>query len=414
MKGILLLSLAVLPVMAQFQPVIVAGGPPADGAYSQGMWAQDYLYVSGLGPRDAAGRLAPGFEAQARQVMENVKAVVTAAGVTMEHVAYAHVYLREMRDYGAMNRIYGEYFTKTPPARAVLGVAGLRSGALIDVKAVAVRHLYQKQPVMIAGYDPKEPYTPGILTHDQIYVSAMPGRELETGRVPTEAARQVELALDGMSRVLGAAGLDFRHMVFVNPFLTEKLPAGVMNEIYARQWKLGTAPARGTIFVTDLPHGARIEFTGVGVRDLAKRRVLYPRNFKTSATASPCVMGAGWIYCSGKSGFITGVNGGIFHGDPGVQLRQSMRNLLDGLEELNLDFRAAVETTLYLDNIADYAKCESVYKLYFEGPPPAQAALQQIAPAKRVEGPEGRWPALEQLTLIGYQAARATGEGTER
>ncbi len=391
---------------AQFYPVIPATGARPDGPYSPGLWVQDYLYISGLGPRDAAGRIPSGFEAQARQVMENVKTVVQAAGLTMEHVVYSHVYLRDMANYDALNRIYGPYFVKSPPARAVLGIAGLRDGALIDMKAVAVRYLHQKQPVTISGFDPKEPYSPGIVTHDQMYVSAMLGRDPGKGQVPADPAKQVQLALDGMNKVLGAAGLDLRHLVFVNPFLTSRLPSGIMNEIYARHWTLGTAPARGTIYVVSLPHGAQIEYTGVAVRDLSKRVVVYPRNFKTSSTASPCVLGHEWMYCSGKSGFITGLNGGIFHPDPGVQLRQSMRNLLDGLEEAGLDFRATAETTLYLDNIDDYRKATGVYKLYFEGPAPAQAALQQVAPVERKEGPEGRWPGLEQLTLIAHKPAR--------
>jgi enamine deaminase RidA (YjgF/YER057c/UK114 family) len=274
------------------------------------------------------------------------------------------------------------------------------------MKAVGVRHLYQKQTVDVPGMEIKEPYAPGIVTHDQLYVSAMLGVDPATGRVPEDPARQVQLALDGMNKVLAAAGMDLRHMVFVNPFLTQKLPAGVMNEIYARHWTLGTAPARGTIFVVSLPHGAQIEYTGVAVRDLSRRTVIYPTNFRTSSTASPCVLGGEWLYCSGKSGFITGVNGGIFHPDPGVQLRQSMRNLLDGMEEASLDFSATVETTCYLDNIADYQRAISVYKLYFDGPAPAQAALQQLPPVERKEGPEGRWPALEQLTLIAYKSAR--------
>jgi reactive intermediate/imine deaminase len=390
----------------QFQPVTPAAGPPADGPYSPGLWVQDYLYISGIGPRDASGRVPAGFAAQARQLLGNVKGVLAAAGITPEHVVYTHVYLRDLKHYAEMNAIYGQTFARNPPARAVLGVAGLRDGALIDLKAVAVRHLYQKQPVMVPGFEPGEPYTPGIVTHDQIYVSAMLGRDLATGQTPADPARQVQLALDGMNRVLAAAGLDLRHMVFVNPFLTQALPASVMNEIYARHWEFGAAPARGTIFVSGVPHGAQIEFTGVGVRDLKRRTVVYPKNFKTSATASPCVIGGEWMYCSGKSGFITGVNGGIFHPDPGVQLRQSMRNLLDGLEEAGLDFRAAVETTLYLDDIADYAKTTAVYRLYFEGPPPAQAALQQIAPAERKADAEGRWPGLEQLTLIAHTGRR--------
>lgn len=402
-KNLLLSFWLAASLCGQVQPVVPSSGARPDGPYSPGLWVQDYLYVSGLGPRDASGRIASGFEAQARQVLDNVKSVVEAAGLTMEHVVYTHVYLRDMTNLDTMNRVYGPYFGKTPPARAVLGIAGLRDGALVDIKAVAVRHLHQKQAVGLPGFDPREPYTPGILTHDQMYVSAMLGRDLATGQIPADPARQVQLALDGMNKVLAAAGLDLRHMVFVNPFLTPQFPSGVMNEIYARHWQFGTAPARGTIYIVSLPHGAQIEYTGVAVRDLSKRVVIYPKNFKTSATASPCVIGSEWMYCSGKSGFITGVGGGIYHPDPGVQLRQSMRNLLDGLEEAGLDFRATAETTLYLDNIADYRRATGVYKQYFEGPPPAQAALQQIPPVERKEGPEGSWPGLEQLTLIAYK-----------
>src|SRR6478672_7210890 len=158
--GVTVLSIYLAPalVMAQFQPVVPATGARPDGPYSPGLWAQDYFYVSGMGPRDAGGRIAPGFEAQARQVMENVKRTVEAAGLTMEHLVYTHVYLRDMANYDALNQIYRGYFSK-PPARAVLGIAGLRDDALIDMKAVAVRHLYQKQLIQIPGFQPKDPYT---------------------------------------------------------------------------------------------------------------------------------------------------------------------------------------------------------------------------------------------------------------
>jgi 2-iminobutanoate/2-iminopropanoate deaminase len=397
----LLFTLSHLP--AQLQPVIPAGGPHVDGSYSPGLWAGDYVYVSGLGPGDDSGQIPDGFEAQARQVLDNTKSVVEAAGLTMEHVVYTHVYLRDMSQHESMNRVYGDYFSKAPPARAVLGIAGLRGGALIDMKAVAVRHLYQKTPVQIPGFDPGEPYSPGIVTHDQVYVSAMLGRDRSSGRVPDDPAEQVQLALDGMNQVLQAAGLDLRHMVFVNPFLTKDLPGGVMNEVYARHWAFGTAPGRGTIYVVSLPHNAQIEYTGVAVRDLAKRVVVYPKNFHKSATASPCVLGGEFMYCSGKSGFITGVNGGIYSPDVGIQLRQSMRNQLDSLEEVGLGFSSTVATTLYVDNINEHEAATSIYKLYFRGPPPAQAALQQIPSAERKEGRQGRWPGIEQLTLIAYK-----------
>ena len=66
--------------------------------------------------------------------------------------------------------------------------------------------------------------------------------------------------------------MDFRHMVFVNPYLTAEMPQDVMNKIYAKHFEFGDTPARATIKVASLPSGAHIEFTGVAVRDLSKRQ----------------------------------------------------------------------------------------------------------------------------------------------
>jgi 2-iminobutanoate/2-iminopropanoate deaminase len=76
---------------AQLQPVMPAGGPHVNGPYSPGLWAGDYLYISGLGPGDDRGQIPDGIEAQARQLLENTKSVLEAAGLTMEHVVYTHL-----------------------------------------------------------------------------------------------------------------------------------------------------------------------------------------------------------------------------------------------------------------------------------------------------------------------------------
>src|SRR5439155_11784741 len=150
-----------------------------------------------------------------------------------------------------------------------------------------------------------------------------------TGRIPEDPAAQVELALDRMEATLKAAGLDFRHMVFVNPYLTEKIPMGTMNRVYAKRFEFGNTPARATIQVAGLPSGANIEFTGVAIVDLAKRRAVRPKNMEPSATASPCVFAGGTLFCSAKSGFLPGANGGSYASAVCTQLRQTMRNLLD-------------------------------------------------------------------------------------
>ena len=140
-----------------------------------------------------------------------------AAGLTMEHLVYTHVYLRDMANYDALNQIYRGYFSK-PPARAVLGIAGLRDGALIDMKAVAVRHLYQKQLIQIPGFQPKDPYTPGILTHDQLYVSAMLGIEPDTGRVAGWMPSITKTYSDRVSGSLAVWSLDKKSGIWISCF----------------------------------------------------------------------------------------------------------------------------------------------------------------------------------------------------
>ncbi len=206
-----------------------------------------------------------------------------------------------------------------------------------------------------------------------------------------------------MQATLKAAGLDFRHMVFVNPYLTGKIPMGVMNRVYASRFEFGNTPARATIQVAALPSGANIEFTGVAVMDLAKRRAVRPKNMEPSPTASPCVLAADTLFCSAKSGFIPGVNGGIYAGTVETQLRQTMRNLLDGLEEAGMNFSNVAASNVYLDNLDEFAQMNGVYAEYFPSEPPARTTVQQLAPGKRQPAAKGRWPTLEQISIIAVQ-----------
>jgi reactive intermediate/imine deaminase len=361
--------------------------------------AGDYIYISGQGPRGADGTLPGTVSAQVRQALNNLKSVVEAAGLTMDHVVYTTVYLTDINQYAEMNRVFGEFFEKIPPARAVLGVAGVPDPQ-IEINAVAVRNLSGKQAVYPAGNKPDEPFSPGILTYDRLFVSAMPGTLPPGDKVADPLAAQVDLALDRMKAVVEAAGLDLGHMVFINPYLTTNFPMRVMNEHYARRFEFGNTPARATIEVTSLPNGAQIEYTGVAVRDLKERRAVRPKNMPPSPTASPCVFAGDTLYCSAKSGFIPGANGGVYTSTTAVQLRQTMRNLMDNLEEADMDFCQVVSTNVYLDNMADAPPFDEVYGKYFHGMLPARTTIQQIASAERTPDKDGHYPDLEQVSLI--------------
>jgi len=397
-----LLVLAPVTLLAQVRAIAPVSAPPATGPYSPGVFVGDYLYVSAQGPSKPAST----FDEQVREALDNVKTIVEAAGLSMDHVVYTQVFLEDMARFEDMNRVYGTFFPRVPPARATIGVAKL-STPPIAVSAVAVRDASHKTAINPPGYRPDEPVSAGMLTADRLFVSGIPGRPPGGGTVPDDPRRQTVLALDGLKTVLDAAGLSLAHLVFVNPYLTAAVPMGVMNDEYARRFEFGNTPARATIEVASLPRGARIEFTGVAVRDLAQRRAVRPKNMAPSPTASPCVFAGDTLYCSAKSGFIPGVNGGIFAATVEHQLRQTMRNLLDNLEEAGLDFNSVVSTNVYLDALGDWPKLDSVYAKYFRGVLPARTTVQQVPSRSREPNADGAYPTQEQISLIAVRNSAA-------
>ncbi len=400
--GLLLSS--TLGAQAQVRAVVPAQASPGmNRFYSPAVDAGDYVYVSGQGPRRPDGTLPETFVAQAQQALDNIKSVVESAGLTMEHVVYTQVYLEDISKYGEMNRVFAQAFPETPPARAVLGVAKL-PGSSIQISAIAVRNLTERRAVYPPGYKADEPVSPGILTRDQLFISGMLGSDPATGKVPDDPAAQVDFALDRMKAVLEAAGLDLRHMVFVNPYLTAHVPMRVMNQHYAQRFEFGNTPARATIEVSSLPKGVHIEYTGMAVRDLKQRQAVRPKNMPPSPTASPCVFAGDILYCSAKSGFIPGPHGGVYASTTAHQLRQTMRNLLDNLEEAGMNFDQTVSTNVYLDDLSDARAFDEVYAQYFDQILPARSTIEQISPTQRAPDKEDHYPDLEQMSLIAIRS----------
>jgi enamine deaminase RidA (YjgF/YER057c/UK114 family) len=383
----------------QIRPVNPSSGSAqSNHFYSPAVDAGDYVYISGQGPRRPDGSLPAALREQVHQALANVKAIVEAAGLKLDNVVYTQVYMQEVGNCDEMNRAFSEFFPNTPPARAVLGVARVADPP-IEISAVAVRDLTNRRAIVLPKYG-RDGASPGILTHDRLFISGMAGLDPETGKVPDDPATQVELALDGMQAVVKAAGLEMANVVFVNPYLTSEIPHKVMNERYARRFEFGNTPARATIEVSSLPGGAHIEYTGVAVRDIHQRKAVRPKNMPPSPTASPCVFAGDTLYCSAKDGFIPGPHGGVYATTTPHQLRQTMRNLLDNLEEADMNFDQVVETNIYLDNLSDQHAFERVYTEYFDKTLPATAIVQQITPTERKADKDDQFPGLEQVSLI--------------
>lgn len=112
--------------------------PGAVGPYSQGIRAGDLIFVSGQLPANAEGVLIiDDIAAATRHTLENVNAVLSAAGAQMNDVVKATVFLTDMGDFSAMNKVYGEFFSEPFPARACIEVAALPKGAKVEIEVIA-------------------------------------------------------------------------------------------------------------------------------------------------------------------------------------------------------------------------------------------------------------------------------------
>jgi 2-iminobutanoate/2-iminopropanoate deaminase len=114
--------------------------PKALGPYSQAIKVGDFVFCAGQTPRDpATGKLIEGdISAQTDRVLKNIGAVLTAAGTDFDHAVKVNVYLKNMSDFEAMNKVYAQYFKAMPPARATIGVNELPAGALVEIEVAAI------------------------------------------------------------------------------------------------------------------------------------------------------------------------------------------------------------------------------------------------------------------------------------
>ncbi len=116
-----------------------SSAPPAIGPYSQAVETGGFVFISGQIPLDpkTGNMVEGGISAQVKQVMENAKAILAAAGCGLQQVVKATIYLKNMSDFSAVNDIYGSYFTSEPPARATVEVSRLPKDAALEMDFIA-------------------------------------------------------------------------------------------------------------------------------------------------------------------------------------------------------------------------------------------------------------------------------------
>ncbi len=123
----------------QRQAIQTAKAPKAIGPYSQAIRVGDLVFCAGQTPLDpATGNLVEGgIEAQTRRVLQNLSAVLEAAGTSLERAVKTTVFLADMNDFQKMNAVYAEFFPANPPARSTVQVARLPRDAMVEIEIIA-------------------------------------------------------------------------------------------------------------------------------------------------------------------------------------------------------------------------------------------------------------------------------------
>ena len=377
--------------------VIMPAPNKATGAYSPGILANGTLYISGQGGRNSDGSLSRDFQQQVVQSLRNVQSILHEAGMDFGNVVWMNIYLTNEHDIDAMNDVYWKSIGPNPPARTVLVVGALPDGEDVEINCIAVRDTSQRRSIWPQGWPQGQHIDPpAIQADDVLYMSAQGGTDPLTGRAAADFRGEVKQALDNVAVILKTANMSLKNVVWVNPYMSVGSQYDVMGSVYKTYFEFGNTPGRGTIQVVGLPNDNHVVFSCIAGADLAKRKAVRPRNMPPSPTASPGILYGDTLYLSAKDGFIP--DQGIVTPDFELQLRQSMRNLLDGLQEADMSFADVVFSTVYLRQIQDSDRMNNLYGKFFKDKFPARTTLQQNA--------DLRSEAAEQISFIALRTQK--------
>jgi 2-iminobutanoate/2-iminopropanoate deaminase len=206
---LLAMTLALNASAAEPKIIVPANGVPPVGPYAPGLDAGDYIYISGQGVRDSKSQMPEGIEAQTRQCIGNVRGILEAAGLTLDHVVSVQLFIADLKNLPAIEKIYAAAFTRNPP-RVTLGVARMPTDTTVEITVVAKRDTTK----------------PG----DRIYLPAVYG----------STAAEAHTRLDAE---LKKAGLTAKNLIFTNHYAVgsdapglipvNALPNGATHAIFA-------------------------------------------------------------------------------------------------------------------------------------------------------------------------------------
>ena len=382
---------AVMASAIERRAVQSGNAPKAVGAYSHAIQAPAgrVLFISGqIAVDPVKDRLIKGDAAkQTVRAMENFKAILEAGGANFDDVVKVNIFLTDLADSAKVNETYGRYFQNAPPARATVQVAALSRGALVAIEGVAVKRGDASSgsgPVAVQTAQAPRAIGPYVQATDVsggsfVFVSGQIPIDPATGQmVQGDIVAQTERVMENLKAVLAASNASFDDVVKTNIYLADLNDGTKVNETYGRYFQR-TPPARATVQMAALPQGARIQIEcvaapGSRTRSGVVQSAQAPKAMDSSSQGIGVSPGS-LLFVSGQLP-IDPATGKPVQGDIGAQTERVMENLKAVLEAGGASFEKVVKTTIFVADMADFAKVNEAYGRYFRKAPPARATVQ--------------------------------------
>src|SRR5438270_911437 len=262
---------AVAAIPAERRAVQSANAPKAVRPYRHAIQvpAGRVVFLSGqIAVDPVKDRLIAGdVVKQTERVMQNLKAVLDAAGATFDEVVKTTIFLTDLAEFAKVNEVYGRYFRNAPPARATVQVAALSRGARVAIEGVAVKGgAASTGPARVVVQSPQAPRAIGpysqaidVAAGSFVFVSGQIPIDPATGElVQGDVGAQTERVMENVKAVLVASGASFDDVVKTNLYVADIGDVDRINATYGRYFTK-TPPARATLQMGALPRGARVE-----------------------------------------------------------------------------------------------------------------------------------------------------------
>lgn len=350
----------------QERQIVRIPGPDATLA-SPAVVAGGLIFVSAMGAAGPDGRVDGDIQAQTRQALDRLRAVLEAAGSSLAQAVSVQVYLHEAADFDAMNAAYREVFADKPPTRTTVAV-DLPSGMRIMVAAIAVPNGTPREVLHPAGWvKSPRPYSYIVRAGGFVFLSGLVSRRgTDDQTVPGPVSTQTATILNNAAVLLKTAGVSFADVVSARVFLTDDSFFEAMNDEYRRSFT-SEPPARATAVTGLMGHDAAVEITLIASQ--GGKQAIGPA-VAPSLPLSTAVRAGDFLFLSGVLG-----NTDTNIDDLPGQTRETFARIRRTLDGVGLSFSHVVDNVVYMTDIWKQKTFDDVSREMFPAEPPARTVV---------------------------------------